>query len=164
MPARTVPARTVPAASTRAARTVILATAVALLPVVLLACDALAVPSPTPAATVAPSPTSAFPSFVRPTPTPVPPFVAHVVARGESLTTIARRYSTTPRSIAFWNRDRYPSLDPLSTGYRPNTIQPGWVLLVRPGVIFDETDLEGSPPPSAVPSAVPSGAIGPSPS
>ena len=135
----------------------------------LVACDALAVPSADSSAAgagpslVAASPSSAFPSFVRPTPTPLPPFVAHVVVRGDSLGSIARRYATTARSIAFWNRDHYPSLDPLSPGYRPNLIQPGWVLLVRPGVVFDETDLEGSPGPSSgsSPSAGPSGSPNP---
>ena len=124
--------------------------------------------SPTPAATLpTPSPTaSPAPSFVRPTPTPQPTFLVYVVASGDSLTSIARAHATTARSIAFWNRDAYPSLDPESEGYSPNCIEVGWALALIPGVTYDETDRPsptppgpspdpGSPPPSLQPTMAP---------
>ena len=46
---------------------------------------------------------------------------------------IARRHRTSGRSIAYWNRDEYPSLDPESANYRPNVLQRGWVLKILPG-------------------------------
>jgi peptidoglycan/xylan/chitin deacetylase (PgdA/CDA1 family) len=75
--------------------------------------------------------------------------VAHVVKRGDSLTSIARAYETTPRSIAYWNRVTYPSLDPDSADYAPNVIVVGWTLTVWPGQVVDEED----PPPG--PSSTP---------
>jgi peptidoglycan/xylan/chitin deacetylase (PgdA/CDA1 family) len=102
--------------------------------------------SPSPSASVEPTSTccasaepSPSPTFVRPTPTPEPTFLSYVVKGGDSLTSIARRYETTPRSLAWWNREAYPSLDPLSEGYDPNHIEPGWVLVLLPGVEFDES-------------------------
>lgn len=88
--------------------------------------------------------------------------VSYVVVRGDTLTSIARHFATTARSIAFWNRDRYPSLDPTSDAYAPNRIEAGWVLTVVPGTVVDEQDL---PTPtitpiasvSIAPSATPSG-------
>ena len=105
-------------------------------------------PSPSPSG---PSPS---PSFVRPTPTPMPTFMTYVVKKGDSLNTIAHRFGTKARSIAFWNRATYPSLDPDSSHYAPNSIQIGWTLVLIPGVIFDESS---APQPSgtAVPSASP---------
>jgi len=88
------------------------------------------------------------PSFVPPTPTPMPSFVVYTVARGDSLTSIARRFKTTGRSIAFWNRATYPSLDPDSSKYAPNRIKVGWKLSLIPGVKLNEDDL---PEPSASP-------------
>lgn len=105
------------------------------------------------AASVAPTgPTGPTPrpSFVPPTPTPAPTFLVHVVAAGESLTTIARLYGTTPRSIAFWNRATYPSLDPESPGYSPNLLKVGWTLQIIPRHIVDaEGELAPSPDPAA---------------
>jgi LysM domain len=99
--------------------------------------------SATPTATPLPLPSgpTPSPSFVRPTPTPMPTFLVVTVKAGESLNTIAHRYGTTARSIAFWNRTTYPSLDPLSPKYRPNLLQVGWTLLVIPNVTFDEESL-----------------------
>ena len=57
----------------------------------------------------------------------------YTVARGDTLTSIARRHRTSGRSIAYWNRDEYPSLDPESADYRPNVLQRGWVLKILPG-------------------------------
>ncbi len=111
----------------------------------------------TPGASAAPTP-SASPSFTRPTPTPAPTPVAYTVVAGDSLNSIARRYGTTARSIAFWNGTTYPSLDPYSSGYRPDRIEVGWVLSVIPGVVVDEADM-----PTPVPTSVPSVSILPGP-
>jgi peptidoglycan/xylan/chitin deacetylase (PgdA/CDA1 family) len=92
------------------------------------------------------------PSFVYPTPTPLPTFAAYVVQQGDSLTSVARKFETTPRSVAWWNREAYPSLDPLSEDYNPNVIQPGWTLRVIPGTTFDEGSL---PSPTPGPSSTP---------
>ena len=89
-------------------------------------------PPPTPTPSPAPPPTPT-PTPGPPTPTPGPVFTVHTVVRGETLTSIARKYKTSARSIAYWNRDEYPSLDPESAGYRPNDIKRGWVLRLLPG-------------------------------
>lgn len=103
------------------------------------------------------------PSFVAPTPTPAPTFAVYTVVRGDSLTTIAYRFGTTARSIAFWNRSTYPSLDPDSAAYHPNLLQPGWTLVVVPNVILDEQSLpDPSVAPTGSPEAGPSGAPPPS--
>ena len=94
-------------------------------------------PSPSPAPT-GPTPR---PSFVPPTPTPEPTFVAYIVKKGDSLNTIAHRFKTTARSIAFWNRASYPSLDPESATYRPNLLKLGWTLFLRPNDVVDEQEL-----------------------
>jgi len=94
-------------------------------------------------ATASPGPTgpTPSPSFVPPTPTPMPTFLAYRVARGDSLTSIARRFGTSGRSIAFWNRGTYPSLDPDSARYAPNRIKVGWTLVLIPGVKLTDDDL-----------------------
>lgn len=104
----------------------------------------------------APSPTgTGLPTFIRPTPTPVPTFTSYTVRAGDSLITIARRFQTTARSIAWWNRGTYPSLDPQSANYAPNNIQLGWVLVLIPGVKVDDanppTPSPGPPTPSPGP-------------
>jgi hypothetical protein len=91
----------------------------------------------------------ASPSFVRPTPTPQPTFLAYVVRSGDTLTSIARAHGTTPRSIAFWNRTQHPSLDPDSPSYAPDRIEVGWVLLLVPNLELDPEDLP--PEPTATP-------------
>lgn len=112
---------------------------------------------PTPAATVPvaggsgafasppPSPSpwgpSARPSFIYPTPTPLPTFFIYQVRPGDTLTSIAREHRTTARSISFWNRGRYPSLDPDSATYSPNRIEVGWELLLIPDVEVDPEEL-----------------------
>ena len=105
--------------------------------------SARATGSAAPAITASPAPTGPTPrpSFVPPTPTPEPTFVVYVVARGDSLNSIAHRFGTTGRSIAYWNRSTYPSLDPDSAGYRPGLLKIGWTLFVRPNDIVDEQDL-----------------------
>jgi hypothetical protein len=117
-----------------------------------------------PTATAPPTGPSAPPSFVRPTPTPQPTFLAYVVKPGDTLTSIARAHGTTARSIAFWNRSRHPSLDPDSPSYRPDRIEVGWVLLLVPDLELDPEDLppETPPaPPATSPSPTVSAARGP---
>ena len=104
--------------------------------------------TPSPART-GPTPS---PSFVPPTPTPMPSFLTYRVKRGDSLTSIARQFGTSGRSIAFWNRARYPSLDPDSPSYSPNRIEVGWTLVLIPGVKLNEDDL---PEPTSTPSSSP---------
>jgi hypothetical protein len=85
-----------------------------------------------------PAPT---PSFVRPTPGPGPTFLAYAVKGRDTLTSIARTFHTTPRSIAFWSRAEHPSLDPESAAYQPNHLEIGWILLLIPDSVFDEDQL-----------------------
>ncbi|HVL52782.1 MAG TPA: hypothetical protein VM344_00810, partial [Vitreimonas sp.] len=93
---------------------------------------------------------SPAPSFVRPTPTPAPTFLSYLVQSGDSLNSIGRRFETTARSIAFWNRDTYPSLDPESEQYEPDRIGVGWRLVLLPGVTYGEDDTP-APTPRATP-------------
>jgi hypothetical protein len=93
------------------------------------------------------------PSFVRPTPLPSPTFQVYEVRAGDTLTSIARDFGTTPRSIAYWNRTRYPSLDPDSAEYRPGLIEVGWMLLVIPTAVVDEDELPDPTPTPAASSA-----------
>jgi hypothetical protein len=104
---------------------------------------------PSVAATASPTPT---PSFVRPTPTPLPTFLVYLVRPGDSLTSIAKGFGTKAQSVAYWNRSTYPSLDPESSRYDPNTIQVGWALRLLPNVEVDPEDL---PPAAATPSPTP---------
>jgi hypothetical protein len=107
-------------------------------------------PSPSPSPTASPSPTPS-PS---PSPSPAPVFAIHVVAAGDTLSGIARRYDTTLLSIAYWNREQYPSLDPDSGDYQPNRIERGWRLQLLPGYIFEpiEGELPEAPSKRASPS------------
>jgi hypothetical protein len=109
-------------------------------------------PSIQPSASLVPVPTIPPPgaSFLRPTPTPLPSFALYTVVRGDTLTRIAKRFSTSARSIAYWNRAAHPSLDPDSPDYHPNDIKVGWTLQLIPGVKIDEEEL---PEPSASPEA-----------
>jgi hypothetical protein len=105
-------------------------------------------------ASTPPQPTgpTPVPSFVRPTPTPAPTFLLYVVKRGDNLNTIAHRFGTSGRSIAYWNRGTYPSLDPEAAGYSPNLVKVGWTLILIPKVILDEQSLE-QPAPDATDSS-----------
>jgi nucleoid-associated protein YgaU len=106
------------------------------------------------APTSSPGPTgpTSRPSFVAPTPTPAPTFLVYVVARGDNLNTIARKFGTTARSIAFWNRATYPHLDPEAPGYRPDLLQVGWTLFLIPDDVVNEEELPGPTPAPAEPS------------
>jgi len=113
--------------------------------------------APTPTPTPAPSGPTPKPSFVPPTPTPVPTFLVYTVASGDNLNSIAHKFGTTARSIAFWNRATYPSLDPEATGYKPGLVKVGWTLMVIPNAVFDEQDLPEpsdlvGPQPTPIPS------------
>jgi len=100
-----------------------------------------------PSAPPQPTGPTPIPSFVRPTPTPAPTFLVYVVKAGDNLDRIARRFGTTGRSIAYWNRGTYPSLDPEAPGYSPNLVKVGWTLMLIPKVILDEQTL-GQPTPN----------------
>jgi hypothetical protein len=103
---------------------------------------------PTPVETPTPTPSgpSPAPSFGRPTPTPQPTFVLYKVVRGDNLTRIAKKFETTGDSISYWNRVTYPSLDPDSAQYRPNSLQVGWVLQIIPKSVVDPENLPSVPP------------------
>ena len=98
------------------------------------------------------------PSDDEPSGSPEPTFLIHVVKAGENLTSIALRYKTHPRSVAYWNRDSYPSLDFESPTYKPDHVEVGWRLRILPGVILAD------PLPTRRPSARPSVSIPPPPS
>lgn len=89
------------------------------------------------------------PSIVRPTPTPAPTFAVYTVQPGDNLNLIARRFGTTARSIAYWNRATFPSLDPDSSAYRPNALTIGWNLNIIPNVILTDDETPPLPSPSA---------------
>ena len=128
------------------------------LPQILAALEAATpTPSPTlaaPTPTLLPTPAGPTPvaTFARPTPSPQPTFVTYTVRTGDSLTSIARTYRTTGRSIAWWNRGSYPSLDPESETYEPNRIEVGWVLFLIPGNVVDDTNPPTPSPGPASPS------------
>ena len=103
-----------------------------------------------PSATALPSPSASGPSRpYRPTPTPAPTFAIWLVRKGDTLIALAGRFETTPQSLAYWNRARYPSLDPDSPSYRPDRIEVGWQLSYLPGEVVDPENL---PPASGPPS------------
>jgi hypothetical protein len=111
--------------------------------------------SPADSPSASPDP-AATPSFVRPTPNPSPTFLVYVVRAGDTLTSVARQFGTTARSIAYWNRAQYPSLDPDSETYEPDRIKVGWTLLLIPAAVIDEDELpDPTPSPSPTPTATP---------
>ena len=118
--------------------------------------------TPMSSAPTAPVGPTAIPSFVRPTPLPAPTFLAYTVKGGDTLTSIARAYRTTPHSIAFWSRAEHPSLDPESSSYQPDRLTIGWVLLLIPDAVFDEDELmDATPSPAASPAASSDGSPAP---
>ena len=92
------------------------------------------------------------PTFARPTPSPPPTFLTYRVKPGDSLSSLARRFKTTERSLAWWNRGFYPSLDPDGPSYDPNTIRVGWVLNYLRNTEVDE---ENPPAPVGTPRETP---------
>ncbi len=112
--------------------------------------------SPSPAAAVSEPPSatpaiSIVPTFGYPTPSPEPTFTTYVVRVGDTLNSIATTFRTTARSIAWWNRGTYPSLDPESPGYRPNDIKVGWTLVLLPGAVVDDSNPPSPSPAPATP-------------
>jgi peptidoglycan/xylan/chitin deacetylase (PgdA/CDA1 family) len=108
------------------------------------------------------SPSGSGPSRpYRPTPTPAPTFATWLVRKGDTLIALAARFETTPQSLAYWNRARYPSLDPDSPTYRPDRIEVGWQLAYLPGTVVDPENLPPASGPPADPGA--SAAVGPFP-
>lgn len=97
-------------------------------------------PSAAPSGTPGPTPA--------PTPSPQPTSFSYEVKAGDSLVNLGHRYKTTGRSIAFWNRKAYPSLDPDKSTYNPNLLEIGWRLTIYPGLI----DNDGNGVPDASPS------------
>jgi hypothetical protein len=81
----------------------------------------------------------------RPTPVPAATPTAYVVQAGDTLAALAARFGTTVESLAYWNRARYPTLDPESRVYAPNRIEIGWRLDYVPGEVVDTEN----PPPAA---------------
>jgi hypothetical protein len=115
--------------------------------------DADGVPAQSPGVTGSEGPSGPpqCPSFVPPTPTPAPTFAVYTVSRGDNLNSVAKKYATTARSLAFWNRATHPSLDPESAGYAPDRLQVGWTLLLIPGLVYDEETGDPVLPSGAVP-------------
>ncbi len=72
-----------------------------------------------------------------PTAQPGPTPLVYTVKAGDSLLLIAKRFKTSARSIAFWNRATYKRLDPDSPSYNPNNIEIGWRLTITPGVTIE---------------------------
>jgi peptidoglycan/xylan/chitin deacetylase (PgdA/CDA1 family) len=72
--------------------------------------------------------------------TPLPAFSLYTVHAGDSLLSIAARFRTSPLSLSYWNRDRYPGLDPDTTTYSPDRIEVGWRLRLIPGAEVDPED------------------------
>ncbi|HEX7950584.1 MAG TPA: polysaccharide deacetylase family protein [Candidatus Limnocylindrales bacterium] len=126
-----------------------------------------ATPNPSQVAVATPTAmpiTTLVPTMGYPTPSPLPTFASYLVQQGDTLTSIARAFRTTARSIAWWNRGTYPSLDPETPAYDPNDIKPGWVLLVLPGMTVDEENPPSPSPAPSTPEPSASPTFGPSPS
>ncbi len=136
---------------------VALATGVVTLPAIRFDFFAVSTPGPAPTPTPSPSPTVAPTEvvFVRPTPSPQPTFEHYTVQARDTLTSIAKAFRTTARSIAWWNRGTYPSLDPESPTYKPDSIKAGWVLVILRGEVVDDAN-PPTPSPAPTTSARPS--------
>ena len=122
--------------------------------------DASEVPSSAPVASIVPSPSPSASSgpTAAPTPTPQPTAFIYVVKAGDSLVMLGHRFKTTGRSIAYWNRKTYPSLDPDKSTYNPNHLEIGWKLTIYPGLI----DNDGNGTPDATPTVSLPPAVAPS--
>lgn len=144
-------------------RSVIAVTTIAAALVVAGCLPAALRPTPTPGPTAAPTPAPTpvpTPTPGPPTPTPAPTFALHTVKRGDSLTSLATQYRTTGRSIAYWNRDIYPTLDPESASYNPDRLQIGWVLRILPGQEY-QAPMDAGESPDVAPSTGDSGSPSP---
>ena len=137
--------------------TVLALAAVLIVPGLLTPTPSGSLPPPSVPASLAPSPsgTPAEPTFVRPTPSPIPTFTSYVVTPGDTLNSIARQFDTTARSIAWWNRGTYPSLDPESEGYKPDRLDVGWTLVLLPHAVVDDTN-PPTPSPGPIATLLPS--------
>jgi LysM repeat protein len=75
------------------------------------------------------------------------------VKRGDTLSSIAKKFKTDARSISYWNRARYKSLDPEAARYAPDKIKVGWELQVMAGQKYVPPEDDGesgelyTPPP-----------------
>jgi hypothetical protein len=124
--------------------------------------DASQPPSPAPSGAPASAGSSGqasglpSPSLV-PTASPAATPFSYLVKSGDSLVNLGHRFKTTGRSIAYWNRAAYPSLDPDKPTYNPNHLEIGWRLTIYPGVVDD--DGNGTPDASASPPADGSGLL-----
>jgi hypothetical protein len=153
---------------------------VAGLAVALAAClpATVARPSGSPPPTARPTPTpepTPPPPPAPPTPTPAPTFALYTVKRGDTLSSIAKTFKTDARSVSYWNRDRYKSLDPEAARYAPDRIKVGWVLQIMPGQKYVPPEDDGesgeqyTPPPDDLDpeepedSASPSTSVSPAP-
>ncbi len=105
-----------------------------------------------------PSPAPGIDRPFRPTPGPAPTMTIYVVRAGDTLAALADRFGTTVESLSYWNRARYPSLDPESGAYAPNRIEAGW----RLGYISNEVVDTGNLPPAAA-SSTPAPSVEPFP-
>jgi LysM domain len=107
-------------------------------------------PTPTPGPTAPPTPT---PTPGPPTPTPAPTFRLYTVRSGDTLTRIARRFHTSTRSLSYWNRAKYKTLDPENARYQPDRVEVGWVLQIIPNKEYvapeddGETGIQVTPTP-----------------
>ncbi|MGH2511531.1 MAG: LysM peptidoglycan-binding domain-containing protein [Candidatus Limnocylindrales bacterium] len=109
-------------------------------------------PSPPPASLVpSASPKASGGPSATPTASPQPTAFTYVVQAGDSLVRLGHRFGTTGRSIAYWNRTAYPTLDPDKPTYDPNHLEIGWRLTIYPGLIDD--DGNGVPDASPTPAA-----------
>jgi peptidoglycan/xylan/chitin deacetylase (PgdA/CDA1 family) len=108
-------------------------------------------PSSAPSAGVGPgaSPSGSPLPTAAPTASPRPTALVYVVKSNDSLINLGHRFKTTGRSIAYWNRAAYPSLDPDKPTYDPNHLEIGWRLTIYPGLI--DNDGNGLPDASAAP-------------
>lgn len=105
--------------------------------VALSACGTPDARTPEPSASAVPTATqgaSASPSgsaISTPLETPTGAVTTYVVAAGDTLSSIARRFATTVAQLQAWNADRYPTL-----ATDPGHLQAGWELIVAgdPGV------------------------------
>ncbi len=122
-------------------------------------------PSPTAAPT---APAGSHPDPGPPTPTPGPTFRAYKVVAGDTMTRIARKFHTSTRSLSYWNRVKYPTLDPENAHYNADRVERGWILQLIPNHEYvpppddGETGIQVTPTPDDDIDATDSPSPGPS--